>query len=177
MGFVLAALFAEYLLKEEIMGTLTAFVFIGTSHQNHGGINPTHYISLSENSRPCLQLRRMDNNKEIIAIIPTVECMVDDIHFLVYAFVLEQKYKNFDYNLKEMHQLFTDDERKSIYDEVRNGLKGINIKLVFNILAESTLLNQLDKIKQYPNDYEVTTPIFSKEYSQWKRKDVVIDYR
>ena len=147
------------------MGTITAFIFVGTSHQNHVGINPTHFISLSENDRPCLILRKIEDNKEIIRIIPTIECMIDDIHFLVYSFILNKNYTNYEYNLKEMYQLFTDDERKTIYDEVKNGLQGIEIKLVFNILNGSSLLNQLDKIKNYPNDFEVTLPKFKKEFN------------
>ena len=152
------------------MGTLTAFVFVGTSHPNHGGINPTHYISLSENNKPCLTLKKMEGNEEIIRIIPTVECMIDDIHFLVYSFILNKKYTDYEYNNKEMYELFTEIERKNIYDEVKIGLQETGIKLVFNIFDGSTLLNQLDKIKQYPNDFEVTTPKFKREFSQWKGK-------
>jgi len=149
------------------MGTLTAFIFIGTSHPNHGGINPTHCITLSENSRPCLILKGIDDNEEIIRIIPTIENMVDDIHFLVYSYVLKKNFTNKDFHLKEMYELFTDDERKIIYDEVKSGLKSIDIKIVFNILDGSTLLNQLEKVKEYPNDYEITTTVMKKEYHQW----------
>jgi len=38
------------------MGTLTAQFLVGKTHPNHGGINPTHYLFLSENSRPVFTL-------------------------------------------------------------------------------------------------------------------------
>jgi len=152
------------------MATLTAFIFVGTSHPNHGGINPTHYISLSENDRPCLILRNVENNQNIIRIIPTVDCMIDDIYFMIYSFILKKNYTNYDFNMKTMYDLFTDEERELIYNEVKTVLSGIDMKVVFNILDGSTLLYKLDKIKQYPNDYEITTPIFRKEYNQWSGK-------
>ena len=165
------------IIKGDIMATLTAFIFIGTSHPNHGGINPSHYITLSENSRPCLQLKMIDNEQEIIRIIPTVENMIDDIYFLIYSFIFKKKYTNYDFHLKEMYELFDADERNNIYNEVKTELQGMDIKVVFNILDGSTLLDQLDKIKQYPNNYEVTTPIFRKEFNQWSGKTEYKDYR
>jgi len=159
------------------MGTLTAFIFIGTSHPNHGGINPTHYITLSENSRPCLELKSFDNNKEIIRIIPTIENMIDDIYFLIYSFIIKKNKSNQDFHLKEMFELYTDEERKLLYEEVKTGLKGINMKIVFNLLDGSVLLCQTDKIKEYPTDCEITTPLFIKEFNQWTGKKQEREFR
>jgi len=135
------------------MGTLTAFIFVGTSHPNHGGINPTHYMTLSENSRPCLELRSFDDNKEIVRIIPTIENTIDDIHFIIHSFVLKKNTSNQDFNFKEMYELFSDDERKLLYEEVKTGLKDINMKIVYNLLDGSVLLGQTNKIKEYPTKY------------------------
>jgi hypothetical protein len=144
------------------MASLTAFIFIGNPNIYHGGINPTHYITLSENSRPCLTLKVFDKEKEILRIIPTYENIIDDIYFLIYSFVFKKKYNVNDFHLKEMHELFSKEERNSIYNEVKQGLMDINIKVVFNILAGSTLLTQLQNIGQYPDDYEITTPFLLK---------------
>jgi len=144
------------------MASLTAFIFIGTPNIYHGGIIPTHYITLSENNRPCLTLKMFDKEKEILRIIPTYENIIDDIYFLIYSFVLTKKYRINDFHLKEMYEVFSKEERNSIYNEVKQGFLDINIKVVFNILAGSTLLIQLDKISQYPNDYEITTPFILK---------------
>ena len=159
------------------MATLTAFILIGNSHPNHGGIIPKYSITLAENDRPCLRLASMDSNKEVIKIIPTNKNLADDIYFLVYSFILKKNYENRDFNSKEMHELFTDEERNKIYDEVKTGLCGFNMKIVFNILVGSTLLGQLDKIKEYPIDYEVTTPLFRKELDHWTGKVEREEYR
>ena len=152
------------------MGTITAFVYIGTAHPNHGGINPSYCITLSENSRPCLKLMDFESNSEIIKIIPTIENMIDDIYFLLSSFIVNKKYNKDDFYLKEMYEIFTEDERKQLYSKIKNELKDINLKIVFNILDESTLLNQLEKVQQYSIDYEITTPLYRKEYNHWTKR-------
>jgi hypothetical protein len=57
------------------MATTTATIFVGHSHQNGGGINPTHLIQFTENDRPALILSDMDGKNERNVIIPTVENM------------------------------------------------------------------------------------------------------
>jgi predicted YcjX-like family ATPase len=37
-------------------------------------------------------------------------------------------------------------------------------------LDNSHLLTQLDAIKKYPNDFEVTLPVMKKEYNEWSQK-------
>ena len=34
------------------MATLTPQILVGIPHPNHGGINPSHFLFLSENNRP-----------------------------------------------------------------------------------------------------------------------------
>lgn len=36
------------------MATFTAQILVGSPHPNHGGINPTYSLFLSENSRSCM---------------------------------------------------------------------------------------------------------------------------
>ena len=157
------------------MGTLTSFIFIGYSHPNHGGINPTHCISLSENSRPCLVLRNIDG-KEIDKVIPTVECMVDDIYFMIYNSVLKLYKQDFIFNGKEMYSLFNSDERNGLYNEVKTKLVNLDLKIVFNILDGSSLLNRIDDIKNYLIDYEVTIPKIRREYSHSTKKVEINEY-
>jgi len=52
----------------------------------------------------------------------------------------------------------------------------MNMKVVFNILDESSLLNQIDIIKNYPLDCEVTTPKYSREYNHWTKQTVEKEY-
>ncbi len=65
----------NFKIKTFIMATTTATIFVGHSHQNGGGINPTHLIQFTENDRPALILSDMDGKNERNVIIPTVENM------------------------------------------------------------------------------------------------------
>ena len=46
-------------------------------------------------------------------------------------------------------------------------------KIVFNILDDSHLLGQVDIIKAYPNDFEVTLPAIKKEYDAWSNSIMI----
>ena len=148
------------------MATITAFIYIGTATQNQKGINPTHCITLYENDHPSLSIHSIDNNKEIIRIRPNEEKLVDNIYLLIHTFVLKADLlldKNMDG--KYIHKIFNDEKNKLTREKIMESIETYHdVKVVFNILSGSTLLNQLDKMKEYPNDYEVTTPKFRKEY-------------
>lgn len=89
------------------MATTTATIFIGQAHQNHSGINPTHFIRFTENDRPALILQTLDGNSENKVIIPTIENTVDDIYLMIAVFILKKVNPS-----KEIHNL----QRKSFYD-------------------------------------------------------------
>ena len=148
------------------MATITAFILIGTADENYSGIIPTHYISLYESDHPSLSLHRIDNNKEIIRIRPTAEKLVDNIYLLIHTFILKAEINLTD-NMsgKEIHKLFNEKRKYFTYEQIMENLKTYDVKVVFNILAGSSLINQMDRIKDYPNDFEVTTSKFRKEYS------------
>ena len=147
------------------MATITAFIFVGKAHQNYSGIIPTHYITLYEGDHPSLSLYEISNTKEIIRIRPTEEKLVDNIYLLIHTFILRAEVnltKNM--NGKEIHKLYNEKKENITYEKIMENIKTYDLKVVFNILTGSSLLNQLDRIHDYPNDYEVTTPIFRNEY-------------
>ena len=147
------------------MATITAFIFIGKSHENYGGIIPSHYITLYESDHPSLSLYRIDNAKEIIRIRPTKEKLVDNIYLLIHTFILQIE-SNFSENIsgKEMHKLFNEKKENMTYEKLMKNIDTYDVKVVFNILTGSSLLNHLDRINDYPNEFEVTTPKFRNEY-------------
>ena len=148
------------------MATMTAFVLIGKTHQNQSGINPTHYIMLYEAEQPSLSLHGFDNNKEIIRIRPTAEKLVDNIYLLIHTFVLKADISlNDNMTGKEMHKVFNEEKSNMTYEKIIMSLETYDFKVVFNILIGSTILKQINRIKEYPNDYEVTMPKFRKEYN------------
>lgn len=156
------------------MATTTAIILIGHAHQNHSGINPTHLIRLTENSRPALILKSIEGEEEEpIIIIPTIENIVDDIYLMISVFILKVLNPEKELQSKKgesIYDILNEQERFVLYEKAKASIQKAKIKVVFNILDESHLLNQLDKIKQYPNDFEVTVPYIKKEYNAWSGK-------
>ena len=151
------------------MATLTAQILVGTGHPNHDGINPTHYIFLSENSRPSLILVEENifnekNSTSKIIWIPTVENTFGDALLMINFHVLKSdKLASFlekqeidlneDFgNLYEIYKKLSQEKNITLKE-----LDDLNIKifkeyedakLVVSILKESTLYRQIDTIKK-----------------------------
>ena len=162
------------------MSTTTATIFVGYAHPNDGGINPTHYIQLSENSRPALILHSIDGKEETKVMIPTLENMIDDVYLMIAACVLKslKPAKEIAHPGGEsMYDLFSDDERTALYRQSLECIEKTRLKVVFNIFDGSYLLNKLEQIKRYPADFEITTPCLKKEYSEWTRKVTVTEFK
>ena len=151
------------------MATVTAFILVGKAGQKQSGIIPTHYIMLYESEQPSLSLHRIDDNKEIIRIRPTIEKLVDNIYLLIYTFV-SKAVIYLDKNMieKGIHKIFNEQKRELSYEKIMECLETDDLKVVFNIFTGSTLLNQIERIKDYPNDYEITITKFKKEYNYQK---------
>ena len=157
------------------MATTTSIILIGHAHQNNSGINPTHIIRFTENDRPALILQTLDGELERKVIIPTVENTVNDIYLMIAVFILKKVNPSEEiHNLDKMslYEIIGEQERLSLYSETRKIFEQAKIKVVFNILDDSHLLNQIDIIKTYPNDFEVTLPALKKEFNAWTNKIV-----
>ena len=155
------------------MSTTTAIILIGQAHQNHSGINPTHLIRLTENDRPALILQSIESKEKPIIIVPTVENMVDDIYLMISVFILKGLNPGKELISKErqsIHDILREQERFELYEKTKTLIQIAKIKVVFNLLDGSHLLNQIDKIKQYPNDYEITVPFIKNEFNAWSSK-------
>lgn len=162
-----------YLNNNIIMATTTATILIGQAHPNHGGINPTHFIRFTENDRPALILQAIDEQMERKVIIPTVEDTVNDIYLMIAVFILKKVTPSKEIHTlkkKSLYEILDKNERLHLYSETRKIFEELKIKIVFNILDDSHLLNQVDIIKSYPNDFEVTLPALKKEYDAWANK-------
>lgn len=161
------------------MATTTATIFIGQTHPNHSGINPTHLIRLTENDRPTLILQSLENIEENKVIIPTIENTIDDIYLMIAVFILKKLKPQKELHTNErisIYDILNQNERVELYDKTKIIIQETEIKIVFNIFDDSHLLNQIDIIRQYPNDYEVTVPSIKNEYSSWSGKVIFKDF-
>ena len=154
------------------MSTTTAFILIGHAHQNDSGIIASHLIRFTENSRPALILTELKQPENEYVFIPSANT-IDDIYLVVAVYVLKmvkpsKELTNIERD--EIDKIIPQEERVELYRKTKEVLSNHRIKIVFNILDECSLLNQIDVIKKYPNDFEVTLPGFKKEFSTWGRK-------
>lgn len=165
------------------MGTMTAQILVGRPHPNHDGIEPTHHLFLSENSRPAWVLvpqnifgeDRTTQNK--ITWIPTVESMLEDA-FLMIAIRIKKNHeiielaKSF-YNSTqsdklELYKHFSDSQRKLLYEKCRQ-LSDFP-KIIISVFRNSTIQGQLQIIGQYKMDVEVCCPTYSRLFSVWSKE-------
>jgi hypothetical protein len=156
------------------MSTTTALILVGRSHPNHSGIIPSHHIRLTENSRPALILQSLDEtDSEPIILIPSVENTIDDIYLMISTYILKLVHPSVELHTKELisiYDLVDSVERHDLYTSSKKCLQAIDMKVVFNILEHSMLLDQIQRIPKYPIDFEVTTPLMKKEYDRWTNK-------
>ncbi len=157
----------------------TATIFVGHAHPNHSGINPTHLIRFTENDKPTLILQPLEGGEETKIIIPTIENTVDDIYLMIAVLILKKVTPSKEIHNRErksLYEILDEQERFALYEETKKIIQETELKVVFNILDDSHLLNQVDLIKQYPNDYEVTVPFMKNEYSVWTGKVTFKEY-
>ncbi len=166
------------------MGTLTAQILTGTAHPNHGGINPSHYLFLSENSRsvwilvPQNIIQEPDGQKTpgMIRWIPTTENMLEDallmiaIHVLRDKTVLERIEKFPKIKSADFVHLNKDIDKKAQLElyEICRRIKN-RYKAVITVLEGSSIRSQLEILEKYQMDVEVCVSVYLRQYSMWSK--------
>lgn len=162
------------------MATLTAQILVGRPHHNHDGLNPTHYVFLSENDRPAWVLvpenifgdRRKDEGK--VTWIPTVENMLEDALLMVVIHVCKHREvmklaKSFCPKIEsdriELYSDLDEIQRNELYQKCRQ--VSDFPKIIISVFKGSTIEKQLGVLEKYKMDVEVCFPIYSRLYSSW----------
>ncbi|MFH1708632.1 MAG: hypothetical protein ABIF71_12065 [Planctomycetota bacterium] len=149
------------------MGSYTAQILSGASHLYHGGIQQSHIIFLSENSRPVwiampwgLKNNQMQGGT-IHRLVATVDDMLEDGILFVATHIdrrddileLGQSFHpDFGKDMFEMYDL-GDNNRKKLYAMVRT-LTDLP-KLVISVFHGSSLRLNLAPAKEYRSDIEL----------------------
>ena len=166
------------------MATLTAQILIGSPHPNHDGINPTHYLFLSENDRPAwvlvdqniIQEERSSFPK--ITWIPTVENMLEDALLMVAIHILKNReivemakgfYSKIESKRFELYSNLNESQRNTLYQKCRE-ISDFP-KVIISVFRGSTIEKQLAVLEQYKVDVEVCSPIYSRLYSSWTNEN------
>ncbi|SJZ77468.1 hypothetical protein [Selenihalanaerobacter shriftii] len=164
------------------MATLTAQILVGGSHPNQGGINPSHYLFLSENSRPAWMLmpenifsEEKEENK--IVWIPTLENILEDALLMIGIYVLkdeelcklaEEYFDDFETDHIELYEDISEENRNKLYKKCRELEQ--NYKIVITSFDGDRFGNQLKVLEEYDIDVSVCTPKYTRHYSQWQDK-------
>ena len=161
------------------MATLTAQMLVGSAHPNHGGINPTHYLFLSENDRPVWilvpqnVLGRGEARSDRVVWIPTLEHMLDDAMLMVAVHVLghENLARRLDSLVEPSDRIvlydISEDDRQELYALSREALSSGTLKIVLSVLTDSTVLRHVGTLADYAVDVEVCKPAFIRLSSPW----------
>ncbi|MDQ0253343.1 hypothetical protein J2S74_000715 [Evansella vedderi] len=161
------------------MATFTSQILVGNAHPYDGGIyGITHFLYLSENSRPAWILQGAgDARKRKVTWIPTLENMLGDALLMVGLYVvkdetlLKMKEKYFHNENSEHIELYRDvkpEHLEEMYDRCRQ-LEDKR-KLMFSVFAGSSIEKQLPTLRKYHFDIEVCLSTYRKEYSVWSGK-------
>jgi hypothetical protein len=154
------------------MASITAQILVGTSHPYQEGINPTHYLFLSENDRPAWILVRQNIKEDQrggigkITWIPTIENTLEDALLMVGIHVCEST------ELKTLAGTFSD-KMEAEYLELYSDLTGSQReqlyqacriipeipKVIISVFRGSALLRQFPVLVKYGMDIEVSSPI------------------
>ncbi|MCK8827814.1 hypothetical protein MWH25_08680 [Natroniella acetigena] len=162
------------------MGTMTAQVLVGNSHPNHGGINPSHYLFLSENSRPAWILVPQNifpgggrGKRDKVTWIPTLENMLEDALLMIGLYVLEdenlielarQYFNDFESEHIALYDDISEGDRKRLYQECRK--LDYDFKIVITTF-DSKRFN-FKVLEEYLMDVSVCTPDYRRWYSKWQ---------
>lgn len=166
------------------MATFTAQILVGQSHQNHGGIVPSHTVFLSENSRPAWILMPLrfpeahaGRKSGTIVWMPTIEHMLEDALLMIAVHVLHEPAivaqtqaaagKN-DITRLELSTDITPAEREGLYEQCR--ALAYPLALVLTTLQGSTIRPQVSILKSYTIDVDVCQPVYSRHYSAWAQE-------
>jgi hypothetical protein len=160
------------------MATLTAQILVGSPHFYHDGINPTHYLYLSENNRPAWVLvhQNIFDEKQLstskITWIPTAEDMLEDALLMIAIHVCKDREileyaKSFNAKFQkdwlEVYADFKETQRKHLYEKCR-AITDFP-KVIISVFEGSTLEKQLPVLNQYKMNVEVCRVSYSRLHS------------
>lgn len=158
--------------------TFTAQILIGNGHPYHDGIEPSHRLYLSENSRPSWILvpepLGASPGGTKVTWIPTLENTLEDALLMIGIHVVK------DPDLVEMASRYISSQENNwvvvnedvepqdmamLYQRCRN--LDNTFKLVITVFRGSSIEEQLKVLREYKMDVEVCRPYYVRLYSQW----------
>ena len=160
------------------MAVLTAQMLIGHGHQTHGGVEPTHYLFLSENGRKAwilvpenLNTEEQKRRRKIIWI-PTDENTLEDGLLMLAIHVIQDKgmisaakdaFRNPDLFSFQLMKQVPPPAREFLYSKCRQ--IRFHSKIILSIFGGSGLIPQLDCLAEYNVDIDVLSLKYTRKFS------------
>ena len=161
------------------MATCTAQILVGLAHPNHGGINPSYQLFLSENSRPCWECYPIGtsspgqvwkNEGHTVWIPPGPENILKCGLLMVALHCFDPMgsqavNKELVSSAKSMSKkimdefvdmsILTDKQFKELYGMAKKIKIDDSTKLIVTVLAGSSITGRLKELKKHKYDFEV----------------------
>lgn len=167
------------------MAVVTAQMLIGHGHHTHGGLEPTHYLFLSENGRLAwilvpenLSLDEKSPHRKIIWL-PTEEHTLEDGLLMAAIHVLQDEglisaardaFRNPDLFALQILKGVAAPAREFLYSRCRQ--VPFHGKIILSIFGGSGLIPQLPRLKEYQVDVDVLTMKYGRKFSHAENRMV-----
>jgi len=164
------------------MGSANAFIMVGRPDFLHNGIYPTHCLILHENDKPWWVLTPIfrfpdeckPKNCNIIVWIPTVEQVLEDALLMIGIYIIKDKelvslakkfFKNMEGNRIWLYDDIEKEDLKKLREVCKKVLPKYNLKIVVAITLDSTILHQIDVLK----DYKIVCEVCTTRFGRWRK--------
>lgn len=139
----------------------TAQVLIGQSNLDNGGVIPEYQLFLSESNKTLLLMKELKGTNEWVWY-PSKDSILDDIFLMISIIVFREIKVQHPENLSLMDH-YTEKERFDSYELVKGRSQYWDKKIFLNVFDSSFIDDQLDHIKEYNCDVELTKTRYIRE--------------
>jgi len=139
----------------------TAQVLIGQSNLGNGGVIPEYQLFLSEGNETLLLMKELKGTNEWLWY-PSRDCILDDIFLMISSIVFREIKVEHPEKMSLMDH-YTEKERFDFYEMVKERSRYWDKKIFLNIFDSSPVDDQLEYIKEYNCDVEITKTQYLRE--------------
>lgn len=143
------------------MSAYTTQVLIGEYNLENGGVIPEYQLFLSQMDKTLLLMKDLQGFNEWVWY-PSKDSILDDIFLMISSIVFREMKVEHPENLSLMEH-YTEKERFDSYELVKGRSQYWTKKIFLNVFDSSPIDDQLEYIKEYNCDVEITKTKYLRE--------------
>lgn len=143
------------------MSAYTTQVLIGEYNLENGGVIPEYQLFLSQMDNTLLLMKDLQGFNEWVWY-PSKDSILDDIFLMISSIVFREMKVEHPENLSLMEH-YTEKERFDSYELVKGRSQYWTKKIFLNVFDSSPIDDQLEYIKEYNCDVEITKTKYLRE--------------